>query len=236
MTQPLKLKSSVKPGSGANRASSVSLFDSKALAGQLVSGLKGPIQKILSQPKTKGDRVEQMLKTIQSRLEKQLGVLVALDMGKPLAKRVVTNTPGQIKRIAEPLPVENLKPADVIARGLLDMSAASLYRAVVEKKFYSVAPKGLSNGRLFPAWQFVDPVPDLLAPVLAALADNPPRSVHAFLVSTADELNELAPAEVLAGRPMATRGKLHASQERLLSLPAAKRQELVADQIGVVRE
>ena len=233
MSQPQKLKSSVKSGSGVSRARSVSPFDRKAFAGKLVAGLKDPIQKILSQPASRG-RVTKMLRTIQLRLEKELGAFPPMVAGNRAPGSNVKRAP--VRHARKTLPVEDLAPADVLAKGMVSMSSASLYRAVAEKKFYSVAPKGLTNGRLFPAWQFVDPVPDLLPPVLAALGGSPPREIHAFLVSVADQLNELAPAEVLAGQPMATRGKLHPSQDRLLALPARERQKLVTAQIGVEHE
>lgn len=235
MSQPHKLKPSVKSGSGVSRARSFSSFDSKTFAGQVVSDLKAPLQKILAEP-TGRSQVAKILQAIRSRLEKQVAAFpTLLDVPHHAARLGRTAKLSAVDKVWT-LPVEDLKPAEVIANGLVAMSQASLYRAVLEKKFYSVAPKGLSNGRLFPAWQFVDPVPDLLSPVLERLSHNPPRTIHAFLVTTSDELNELSPAEVLAGRPMATRGKLHPSQDHLLSLPDIKRQGLVQAQIGLTRD
>ncbi|RDU95927.1 hypothetical protein DWV00_26880 [Trinickia dinghuensis] len=63
--------------------------------------------------------------------------------------------------------------------------------------------------------------------VLAALRRAARTEVHAFLVTAQDPLNELSPAEMLAGMPFATRTGLHASQSRLLRLPAAERQHRV---------
>jgi hypothetical protein len=121
------------------------------------------------------------------------------------------------------LPVVNLKPPEVIEQRKVRMSLASLYRYVEANKFYCVVPSGQSNGREFPAWQFAGPVPELLPPVLLALRGALRTEVHAFLVTAQDALNELAPAELLAGAPFETRASLHPSQERLLQLPANER-------------
>jgi hypothetical protein len=125
------------------------------------------------------------------------------------------------------LPVVNLKPSEVIEQRKVSMSLASLYRYVEASKFYCVVPSGQTNGREFPAWQFADPVPELLQAVLLALRGSLRTEVHAFLVTSKDALNELAPAEVLAGVPFETRASLHRSQQRLLQLPASERQRKV---------
>ena len=122
------------------------------------------------------------------------------------------------------LPVANLKPSDTIGGHKGRLSLASLYRHVESGRFYCVVPAGQSNGREFPAWQFVEPVPELLQPVLFALRGSLRIEVHAFFVTGQDELNELAPAEVLAGVPFETRPSVHPSQLRLLQLPVTERQ------------
>jgi hypothetical protein len=123
--------------------------------------------------------------------------------------------------------VARLSAAGVIAAGMTGMSQATLYRAADSGRCYAVATGGRSIGKQFPAWQFADPVPELISPVLACLARQPGSEVHAFWVTGADALNELAPAEVLAGCPFETRGPLHASQQALLALPGASRQQKV---------
>jgi hypothetical protein len=130
---------------------------------------------------------------------------------------------------ARSLPVARLRAAEVIAGGATGMSQATLYRAADSGRCYSVTPGARSNGKEFPAWQFVEPVPELIAPVLACLARQPGSEVHAFWVSSADELNELAPAELLAGCPFETRGALHGSQQALLGLPSHARQQKVLE-------
>ncbi|MGX9713007.1 hypothetical protein ACWYXJ_01985 [Janthinobacterium lividum] len=121
------------------------------------------------------------------------------------------------------LPVSKLKVSDVIEQGWVALSQASLYRAVESKRFYCVTPKGRSIGKEFPAWQFVQPVPELIAPALAILADQPSSEIHAFWISSADEFNELSPAEMLAGKSFETRAEVHPSQQALLDLPARER-------------
>jgi len=121
------------------------------------------------------------------------------------------------------LPVSKLKVSDVIGQGWVELSQASLYRAVDSKRFYCVTPKGRSIGKEFPAWQFVQPVPELIGSVLAVLADQPSSEIHAFWVSRVDELNELSPAEMLAGKSFETRAEVHPSQQALLDLPANER-------------
>jgi hypothetical protein len=118
------------------------------------------------------------------------------------------------------LPVSKLKASDVISQGWASLSQATLYRAADAGRFYCTTPKGRSIGREFPAWQFVEPVPELIAPILAYLAEQPSSEIHAFWVSARDELNELSPAEVLAGKPFETRTDVHHSQQSIVDLPS----------------
>lgn len=127
------------------------------------------------------------------------------------------------------LPVTRLRAADVVAQGLASMSQATLYRALEQRRFYSTTPRGKTIGRLFPAWQFVDPVPELIGSVLEQLATLPGSQVHAFWVTRADELNELCPAEVLAGIPFETTTSLHPAQRALLDQPTVVRQQKVSE-------
>lgn len=121
------------------------------------------------------------------------------------------------------LPAAKLKASDVIAQGLVSLSQPTLYRAAENGRFYFVTPKGRSIGREFPVWQFVEPVPELIEPVLHQLQNQPNSEIHAFWVGATDEINELSPAELLAGKPFETRRDVHKSQLRLLNLPASER-------------
>lgn len=141
-------------------------------------------------------------------------------------------TTGAISEADRPshLPVSKLKASEVLEQGRVQLSQASLYRAVEQKRFYCITPTGRSIGKEFPAWQFIQPVPELIAPVLTELEDMPSREIHAFWVSEFDELNELSPAEVLAGLPFETRIEMHNSQRAMLKLPANERMRKVVEQ------
>ena len=133
------------------------------------------------------------------------------------------------------LPVSRLKASEVISQGMVDLSQATLYRAAEAGRFYCTTPKGRSIGKEFPTWQFVEPVPELIAAVLTILATQPSSEIHAFWVSALDVLNELSPAEVLAGKPFETRANLHYSQQAILALPSGARvhkiQAIAANQL-----
>ena len=136
---------------------------------------------------------------------------------------------GRPARSSSVLPVSKLKVSEVIGQGWVELSQASFYRAVDSKRFYCVTPLGRAIGKEFPAWQFVSPVPELIQPVLKRLDDMPSSEIHAFWVIEADELNALAPAEVLAGLPFATRRTIHPSQSAMLRAPAQERARRVAE-------
>lgn len=122
------------------------------------------------------------------------------------------------------LPVSKWEPEEVLKH--TGMSKSTLYRGD-HSKFYSVIPPGMQNGRAFPAWQFVGDVPNYLPRVLSILNRKSRLQVNTFLVSEQDALNELSPAEVLAGLPFEDRGAIGAPQRRMLSLPAELRVEKV---------
>lgn len=121
------------------------------------------------------------------------------------------------------LPVANLRVQEVIEQGKVNMSQATLYRAAEDGRFYCVVPPGKAAGKVFPAWQFVDPVPELLGQFSPLLKGHPMSDIHAFWVTAEDELNELSPAELLAGKVFEARLDVHPSQQRLLALPTPKR-------------
>lgn len=140
----------------------------------------------------------------------------------------------QLRAVQNPctLPVSKLKVSEVVGQGWVQLSQASFYRAVDSKRFYCVTPPGRAIGKEFPAWQFVSPVPELMPAVLDLLGDMPGSEIHAFWVSEADELNDLSPAEVLAGQPFEVRQKLHASQRSILGAPVQERARRVAELAG----
>lgn len=127
------------------------------------------------------------------------------------------------------LPVSKIKVSEVVGQGWVELSQASFYRAVESKRFYCVTPPGRTIGKEFPAWQFVQPVPELIAPVLGILDDMPSSEIHAFWVGEAEQLNDMSPAEVLAGLPFETRQTVHTSQWNILRLPSNERTRRVAE-------
>jgi hypothetical protein len=122
------------------------------------------------------------------------------------------------------LPVSKWSPEDVLKH--TGMSKSTLYRGD-HTKFYSVIPPGMQNGRAFPAWQFVGDVLSHLPRVLEVLNRKSRIQVNSFFVSEQDALNELSPAEVLAGLPFEDRGAIAPEQSRMLLLPEQVRQDKV---------
>ncbi|SOZ17002.1 hypothetical protein [Cupriavidus taiwanensis] len=125
-----------------------------------------------------------------------------------------------------------LKPSEVIDRGLVAMSQATLYRAVEDARFYCVTPRGKAIGKAFPAWQFAPPVPEMLPAVLQQMRSLPSSEIHAFWVTPVDAFDDLTPAELLAGKPFETRATLTASQSSHLARPANERQARVIAQLA----
>lgn len=113
------------------------------------------------------------------------------------------------------LPTSKLSPEEVIAQ--TGMSKTTLYRGD-HTNFYSVVPPGMKNGRAYPAWQFFGDVPSHLPRVLAILNGKSRIQVNTFFVSEQISLNELSPAEVLAGLPFDDRATIEPAQSRMLSM------------------
>ncbi|MCV6905243.1 MAG: hypothetical protein NTT76_21265 [Achromobacter xylosoxidans] len=127
---------------------------------------------------------------------------------------------------ASTLPITMWSPAEVVAKQKLS-ALTTLYRYDKAGKLYCVKPSAKQNGRMFPAWQFVDPVPSLLPRVITELRGVLQFELHAFFVTQQDDLNELSPAEMLAGLPFENRGAVSPAQTRLLSLSTAERLQRV---------
>ena len=127
---------------------------------------------------------------------------------------------------ASALPIALWSPAEVAAKQKLS-ALTTLYRYDEAGRLYCVKPSAKQNGRMFPAWQFVDPVPSLLPHVSTELRGVLQFELHAFFVTQQDDLNELSPAEMLAGLPLENRQAVSPAQERLLSLSTADRLQRV---------
>jgi len=149
------------------------------------------------------------------------------------ARDALTGTPGAASQrpVASPdqLPVSKLKVSEVLGQGWVELSQASFYRAVESKRFYSVTPPGRTIGKEFPAWQFVPPAPELISPILGILDDMSSSEIHAFWVGEAEQLNDMSPAEVLAGLPFETRQTVHTSQWAILRLSSNERMRRVGE-------
>jgi len=130
-------------------------------------------------------------------------------------------------RLARPngLPVAKWSPEEVIEH--TGMSKSTLYRGD-HVQFYSVVPPGKKNGRAYPAWQFAADVPSHLPPLLEILRSNSRMQVNTFFMSEQDSLNELSPAEVLAGMPFEDRRTVEPEQTRMLSLPMRARLDKIS--------
>ncbi|WP_321818780.1 MULTISPECIES: hypothetical protein [unclassified Paraburkholderia] len=118
------------------------------------------------------------------------------------------------------LPVAKWSPEKVIER--TGVSKSTLYRSG-QTQFYCVVPIGKKNGRAYPAWQFVGDVPSHLPEILSILRGDSRIQVNTFFMSEQDALNELSPAEVLAGMPFEDRKQVAPEQKRMLSLPLKQR-------------
>lgn len=191
-------------------------LDSRRVAETLLDELDQPIRHALDAHDAldaRGDVLDALRENIEVVLRRELQ---AFDAALPVNR-------------VDALPVEDLKPEQVIDEGHAALSLSQLYRATDDGRFYAIRPPGRRNGRLFPAWQFAPAAAAALPDMLALLAQRDPSRTHAALVSTRDELDELSAAEVLAGLPFATRGALDPSQQRLLALPETQRVACVRD-------
>ncbi|KVL29774.1 hypothetical protein WS98_25450 [Burkholderia territorii] len=123
------------------------------------------------------------------------------------------------------LPVARWSPEEVIEH--TGMSKSTLYRGD-HAQFYSVVPPGKKNGRAYPAWQFTADVPSHLPHLLEILHSNSRMQVNTFFMSGHESLDDLSPAEVLAGMPFEDRREVAPAQERTLALPARARLDRVS--------
>ncbi|VVD67376.1 hypothetical protein [Pandoraea soli] len=188
--------------------------DVKALLDQVAVDLLKRTLATLRKMHRSDDSVLLKSRDTREALACSLAAVLLADSGRVSAPR--PNSPS--------LPVWKWEPEEVLKH--TGMSKSTLYRGD-HTKFYSVIPPGMQNGRAYPAWQFVGDVPHYLPKVLSVLNRKSRLQVNTFLVSQQDALNELSPAEVLAGLPFEDRGALGAPQARMLSLPSEIRLEKV---------
>ena len=190
-------------------------------AEQLASDLNSPLQRALGNKAEVAKVMTVVRRVLRDHLRKM----------PDAASQEGADKPSSASHGASPLhhglPVDELKPKEVLSAHLVDMSLPSLYRATEQGRFYCLKPRGKSNGRVYPAWQFAGQVPAMLPQVLTWLAEVGEGDVHTRLVVMVDELNGMSPAEVLAGQSFSSRDHLEPVQGRLLALPDARRLDLV---------
>lgn len=126
------------------------------------------------------------------------------------------------------LPIAKLAAAEVVSKGWIHTTVSELNDWADNGRFYRIASYGdLSGERFFPVWQFVGPTPNLIGKILSSLTERSSAEVHAFWICASDELNELAPAELLAGIAFETREYIEQSQYRYLQLSVTDRLQKV---------
>ena len=174
------------------------------IAADLLAGVSMRIQARARDGDTAGLTSAAARKAIASRLAKWL----IRDNGRGVVARQAC------------LPVAKWSPEEVIEH--TGMSKSTLYRSD-HVQFYSVGTPGRSSCRAYPAWQFVADVPSHLPNLLEILHSHSRMQVNTFFMSEQDSLNELSPAEVLAGMPFEDRRTMAPEQARMLSLPRKAR-------------
>lgn len=194
--------------------------DLREFSDQFFTELAGPLAHVLGSKKDAG-RVKQVVKNALNATIDRISQSRRLEKEK--RARATRSMSLKKARIPAPLPVEDLKPEEVIERRLVEMSVANLYRATQDGRFYCATPRGKRIGRVYPAWQFVEPVTAMLPQVLSVLKEQGETYIHARMVSEDDDLMELAPAEVLAGRLFNPGQALHPEQAALLARPPSER-------------
>lgn len=133
------------------------------------------------------------------------------------------------------LPIVNLAAAEVLQK-LGCHGQFDLLLAMKEHQFYGLEVRGRPTEHIFPSWQFVSPVPHLITKILPLLDGRTGYDLHAFWVVGFDVLNELSPAEVLAGKPFETRELVLEEQARYLKQRDEKRVERIISLIEIGSE
>jgi hypothetical protein len=206
--------------------------DPSELCRLILDELTAPLENLLGSKK-EADVVKRLVETTF------WNVLAKMSQARQLDSKM---QPGSLKRgksrkrgtgkSAITLSVADLTPHEVIESGLVEMSLSQLYRATQQGRFYCAKPPGKSTGRVYPSWQFEEPVTNMLPEVLSVLREQGEKYINARMVTAEDDLMELAPAEVLAGRLFDANEQLHPEQAALLALPTFERLALVKKVFG----
>lgn len=111
------------------------------------------------------------------------------------------------------LPVARWSSSELVLRM---QNSGSVTCALKAHCIYGIQKRDADVISDFPAWQFIWPVPYLIKKILPHLSEKPGSEIHIFWTGQCDELNELSPAEVLAGMPYETRESVDECQRNYM--------------------
>jgi hypothetical protein len=132
------------------------------------------------------------------------------------------------------LPIDHLTPEEIAAQRLVALTSSELLLAVEEGRFYAERYDAAGRPTIIPTWQFVQPAPALIAPVIKALREEPLGEDPYFWMIAYEELSDLTPAEVLCGRLLRTRWSVSIWQMEYLRLSDAERQAVVMEALDLL--
>jgi hypothetical protein len=133
------------------------------------------------------------------------------------------NIPYVAPEVRTTLPVARWAISELILRMQNNGSTADVTCALEAHCLYGIQKCDTDSVYDFPAWQFIWPVPYLIRKILPHFCEKPGVEIHAFWTTARDELNELSPAEVLAGMPYETRGFVEECQKRYMEQASHER-------------
>lgn len=126
------------------------------------------------------------------------------------------NIPYVAPEVRTTLPVSRWAVSELILRMQNHGSNADVLGALEAHCLYGIQKRGADAISDFPAWQFIWPAPYLIKKILSHLSEKPGSEIHIFWTVQRDELNELSPAEVLAGMPYETRDFVDECQRKYM--------------------
>lgn len=121
------------------------------------------------------------------------------------------------------LPVARWAVSELILRMQNHGSKVDVLDALEAHCLYGIQKRGPDVISDFPVWQFIWPVPYLIRKILPHFSEKPGAEIHAFWTAQRDELNELSPAEVLAGMPYETREFVDECQKKYMMQTSQER-------------
>lgn len=124
------------------------------------------------------------------------------------------------------LPLTTLTPAEVIESHFAGMSMDDLVRELAAGRLCGGRGREASDLE-FPAWQFVEPAPQLLPPVMRAVHEAGGVDPRYFWTIRYEGLFDLTPAELLCGKLFVTRRSVSMEQADYLARSDKERQRIV---------